>query len=342
VFGSTMLETIMGMVFVFLTMSLAVTAAVELLASIFRWRSKDLERGLGRLLGQVAAGEPSFVNRFKRHALIQSIVPQSGRFPSYLSSRTFATVLLDLAKVQSDASAGATSAADLRAAVSRNGELPDHLKEVLSALLGQVERGMSREASAALDLQRSVESWFDSAMDRVGGGYKRRASYASFGLAAVLSVGLNLDSIEMVEALSRDTTLRQGIAAQAAQFAQRAPAAAAPTAAPPPDGSGAAPETERSYATFVRAMRHIDDLGLPVGWSRQGDAFKKLKGSWAYVGWGLGKLLGLLLTALAASLGAPLWFDVLSKFVSIRASGKIPEDPAPSPVTVPSADARKE
>jgi hypothetical protein len=329
-----MLETIMGMVFVFLTMSLAVTAAVELLASILRWRSKDLERGLGRLLGQAAAGEPSFVNQFKRHALIQSIIPQSGRFPSYISSRTFATVLLDLANVQNDAS---TRAADLRAAVSRNGELPDHLKEVLSALLGQVERGVERETSAALDLQRSVESWFDSAMDRVGGWYKRRASYASFALAAVLSLGLNLDSIEMVEALSRGTMLRQGIAAQAAQFAQRAPAAAAPAAAPQPDGSGAVPETEKSYTTFVSAMKEIDELGLPLGWSRQGAAVKKLKGTWEYVGWGLGKVLGLLLTALAASLGAPIWFDVLSKFISIRASGKIPEDPPPSPAPAPGA-----
>ena len=89
----------------------------------------------------------------------------------------------------------------------------------------------------------------------------------------------------------------------------------------------------------------IDHLGLPLGWSRQSAACKKLKGSWAYVGWGLGKLLGLLLTALAASLGAPLWFDVLSKFISIRASGKVPEDPPPSPVPAPSppgADAGKE
>ena len=154
--------------------------------------------------------------------------------------------------MQNDASAGAPGVADLRAAVSRNDELPEHLKEVLSALLGRVERGISRETSAALDLQRSVESWFDSTMDRVGGGYKRRASYASFALSAVLSLGLNLDSIEMVQALSRDTTLRRGIAAQAAQFAQRAPVAAAPAAGAAAHGSGAGPETEPPRAFDAR------------------------------------------------------------------------------------------
>ena len=34
--------------------------------------------------------------------------------------------------------------------------------------------------------------------------------------------------------------------------------------------------------------------------------------------------LGLLLTGLAASLGAPFWFDLLNKFVTLRASGKPP------------------
>src|SRR5262249_4522387 len=34
------------------------------------------------------------------------------------------------------------------------------------------------------------------------------------------------------------------------------------------------------------------------------------------------KLLGLLATALAVSLGAPFWFDLLNKLVSLRGAGK--------------------
>jgi len=33
-------------------------------------------------------------------------------------------------------------------------------------------------------------------------------------------------------------------------------------------------------------------------------------------------ILGWLITAFAVSLGAPFWFDLLNKFVNIRASGK--------------------
>lgn len=37
-------------------------------------------------------------------------------------------------------------------------------------------------------------------------------------------------------------------------------------------------------------------------------------------------LIGLNLTALAVSLGAPFWFDLLNKIMSIRAVGKSPGD----------------
>ena len=41
--------------------------------------------------------------------------------------------------------------------------------------------------------------------------------------------------------------------------------------------------------------------------------------------WYLYKLLGLLLTIAGVSLGAPFWFDVLSKFIQIRGTGAKPK-----------------
>jgi hypothetical protein len=40
----------------------------------------------------------------------------------------------------------------------------------------------------------------------------------------------------------------------------------------------------------------------------------------------LNRLIGWLMTVAAISLGAPFWFDTLSRFVNIRGSGKPPED----------------
>lgn len=43
------------------------------------------------------------------------------------------------------------------------------------------------------------------------------------------------------------------------------------------------------------------------------------------------KVLGLLLTAIAISLGAPFWFDLLNKVISIRAAGRSPAEKPKSP-----------
>ena len=45
--------------------------------------------------------------------------------------------------------------------------------------------------------------------------------------------------------------------------------------------------------------------------------------------------LGWLITAFAVSMGAPFWFDLLNKFVNIRASGKAPEEEPKAPKEVP-------
>jgi hypothetical protein len=49
----------------------------------------------------------------------------------------------------------------------------------------------------------------------------------------------------------------------------------------------------------------------------------------------LALLLGWLITAAAASLGAPFWFDMLKRVVSVRSAGKAPEERPLSPKEVP-------
>jgi hypothetical protein len=328
-FGSTMLETAIGMAFVFLTVSLAVTAANELLASLFRWRAGDLEKGIGRLLAKMAeppkkeaeaqqnAAEIKLLHDFKNHALIQSLVKDDGAFPSYISPRTFATVLLAVAKVPAEAD---TTADELRDAINSNKTpLPAHLKQALLALLDEAQGEIHEGTNAVAKFREAVEGWFNGAMDRVGGWYKRRSQYISLGVAFGLALAMNLDSIEMTQRLSKDATLRQALAAEATRIAQKPPAPADATKATENKAGDAASETAKAYTDLAKAVNGINELGLPIGWEH--DKLEQL-GKGAPAAAILLKLLGLCLTALAASLGAPFWFDVLSRFTSIRSTGK--------------------
>lgn len=49
----------------------------------------------------------------------------------------------------------------------------------------------------------------------------------------------------------------------------------------------------------------------------------------------LAMIFGWLITSAAASLGAPFWFDTLKRVISVRSSGKAPEERPLSPKEVP-------
>ena len=95
-FGSTALEIVIGLAFVYFLLSLVCSGIRESVASLLRLRAKTLEEALVNML------DKGFVNMIYQHPLVKGmIVPGkkagSERKPSYLSARLFTTVALDLA-----------------------------------------------------------------------------------------------------------------------------------------------------------------------------------------------------------------------------------------------------
>ena len=76
------------------------------------------------------------------------------------------------------------------------------------------------------DLRERLAEWFDAGMDRVAGWYKRQVKYCLIGVAAVVTVAVNADSIRMVEQLWQDDALRAAIASAAEQAATKGDLAA--------------------------------------------------------------------------------------------------------------------
>ncbi len=133
------------------------------------------------------------------------------------------------------------------------------------------------------DLRERLADWFDAGMDRVAGWYKRQVKYCLIVVAALVTVAVNADSIRMVEQLWQDDALRAAVASAAEQAATNGDLAAV---------------DER---TALRAF--------PIGYPS------------SFPGITLQTFLGWLLTIAAISLGAPFWFDLLSKISHLRASG---------------------
>ncbi len=312
-FGSTMLEVAIGMIFVYLLISLLCSAFSELIASILKLRAKDLERGIQRLLSNQQIAE-SFFN----HPLIKPLY--ENRKPSYIPARTFSLALWNMATTAAaQARAGQSSSppapadGNIIAGVTKDlkllrdtiralpdKDLPGDLKQSLVTLMDEADNNFDAA-------RENIEKWYDDAMDRVSGAFKRRTHWMLIGLGFLVAAAMNVDSINIANALSNNKDLRATVVSVAENYAKQ----------PLPAGPSGLEESKKR----IEGLRgEIDALGLPIGWSQKSwnDDPRGLPTS---KGWPL-KIFGFILTALAVSQGAPFWFDLLNKFIVIRSTVK--------------------
>jgi hypothetical protein len=301
VFGLPILDIAIGLIFMYLLLALICTAANEFIAGVIHARAKNLEMGIRDLLEhpEGAAGVPAHLagkklpELFYQHPLIKSL-RENGRLPSYIPSRTFALALLDI--IDPASPEGSHEIADLRKAVAQLPESWD-VRRSLLVLLNEGENDIKK-------MREHVEAWFDNAMDRVSGWYKRKTQVIVFLLAVAATLITNADTIRMAQVLSNNPAMREALVAQAQVYAKQADS----------ERDGA---KTRNPADRVRDnIEETQKLGIPLGWKSFPDS----------VGRFLSMLCGLLLTSFAVSLGAPFWFDMLNKVINIRASGKSPRD----------------
>ena len=317
------LDVIIGLVFVYLLLSLVCTAIVEFWAGMFRSRARTLATGISQLLnggaGEAAASGAGFtgdmMKRFYGHELIQTISRRSVlRFlwrPDYIPARTFTLALLDIL-LPAD---GAPLAADAVALALRDAPIPEALRRNLLILLREAEGDMDR-------FRRAIETWFNNAMDRVSGWYKRKSQYVIFLVAVAVAVVTDADTLSIARTLASNSAVRAALVAQAEAMADL------------PFDSLAIPVRDSTGALLTKTEQRIEDridrlesLGVPLGWKTDGQHVTIR----AWFGAASGperaaKLVGLFLTALALSLGAPFWFDVLNKVINVRNAGRAPDE----------------
>jgi hypothetical protein len=301
-------EVIIGLVFLYMVLSVIVSGITEGISGLFGWRSEYLERGIKSLLGSALAGD------FYKHDLIRSLSNVNARLvfnrrPSYVSASTFTETVLDVtAKLEPPAQADPPVRGTV---VPSNDAALEGLRDLLrvqasapDAPVLPVLRLFSDAAKDLDDFKKRVDRWYEEAMDRVGGWYKRftRSIMLVVGIALVLL--LNADSINIATTLWREAPIRDAAVDLAG--------AATTEAQPSPDEAAA-------------ELRSLEELNLPLGWVTRADAPGDPR-RWPtdfddYVI----KIFGLLLTAFALTFGATFWFDLLKRFVGIRSSGAEPQ-----------------
>jgi hypothetical protein len=337
-FASTVLDVVVGLTFLYLLLSLIVSAINEFIEARLKMRSVELYDGLRELLND--AEGTTIVKKLYTHPLVYGLFKgdfkpkehvkkswwhylRGSNLPSYIPSRNFALALMDcVMPASSTARSGATgtttptlartfSLEQFREAVTK---VPDkHLQQALLALVDAAEDDTQQ-------LLTNIERWYDSVMDRVSGWYKRYTQSMIFAIALVIAVFLNLDSLAIGHSLLHDKAQRDVILTAAQTYLQKLP-------------EGTSPGDEDSITYY---LDQLQNTSLPLGWqlcdaatTPTCDPTRALspQNPWQWFAH-LTHLPGWLLTAFAVTFGAPFWFDLLNKFMVIRSTVK-PHEKSP-------------
>lgn len=317
-------DVAISLAFTFFLLSVIASGLQEFIAGLFRWRGTYLAKSIDVIMdnGDAArfawnglgdwlrahltpkAAEPP--NHAASNPILQRIRAGMAShpllrgtpadLPSYVPARNFSMALLEVLR---DGLPDQPVFARLEQTVS---ELPDgDLKRTLGVFL--------HDAAGDLDrLRGNLERWFDDAMDRASGIYKRLSQYVTLALGLLLAVGLNIDTLHIARTLWDEPVSRAVLVASASATSQH-------------DGAG---DPGRQLQSTLQALRCQP---LPLGWE-VGDTLPCRLPSRPPTGHPLGwprDIPGWLLTALAVSLGAPFWFELLQNLINLRAAGPKPD-----------------
>lgn len=285
-----MLDIAIGMIFVYLLISLICSSVNELIERQLKNRAVDLERGIRELLDD-KTGE-GLVTDLYQHGMINGLfkgdynAKNKSNLPSYIPSRNFALAIMSIVASKDPAGNFQSAIAKIESA---------KVKNALTAMLDVAGNDVQK-------FRDSVEHWFNSTMDRVSGWYKRRSQLIIFLLGFFAAAIININSITIANDLWIHKAERDAIVSAAQGYL-----------ATHPGNNG---QTGQDSALKAN-VEGIASYGLPIGWN-----IPLPKDNYAWFRFGLWSLFGWLITAFAVSMGAPFWFDMLNKFIVVRSTVK--------------------
>jgi len=219
------------------------------------------------------------------------------------------------------------------------------LKQTMYAILNTASQSIWQSENELELIRSNIEEWFNNSMTRLTGWYKRRTMFSTFMISLLIAVCANVDSINVADRIWHEPEMRSVIMDQVGEILSQSNT------------------TTTESQGWLMIQQQVNVIGLPIGWignlasldgtppasslgldARNCTPFpaqeNQIYGLWVNqhcyqivnapllddtAGWFV-KSLGILLTAIAASQGAPFWFDLLKKIVNVRISGLNPSE----------------
>jgi hypothetical protein len=229
----------------------------------------------------------------------------------------------------------------VRAGVTALSVTHPQLKQTMYAIMDSMPQSLLPKESELEMVKGNIEEWFNHAMDRLTGWYKRRCLITTLLVGTILAVIINIDSINLVGRLWSEPDLRFAILNNIESILTQ-------------DNT-----TTLNVGQLSMIQQQFSQITLPVGWlgspvsltndqgatfakectlfpSKENDIYGVVISGQCYpvinspqasnlTGW-LIKLAGIFISGVAASPGASFWFDLLKKIVNVRLTGINPSE----------------
>ena len=330
---NTILNVVIGLIFVFFVCSLAVSGINEAVRKMLNTRSRVLWSSIQRILSEddeLPQGKEdkdtkrnpiawiyhvfalprsykrkpedrqagSLFDRFFNHQQIGRLDPAAlGRRSKItnLPAADFARVLVDVVTDTDEDGKKQFDEASIRAGIEKlDPVIRDQLLQMFEEVKGDIVK-----------FRLAIEGWFDDAMDRVSDWYKKRTRWAMLVYALLVAVVFNVSAVQITTELYENDIVREALVEIAEATTEQTQQAI---------------DDCKDRECVEREINKLVDTGLPVLWR---DCQLENE-SWTCGfrnGWdGIASVAGWLITAAALSVGASFWFALLKRAFRVKAS----------------------
>lgn len=346
-FNSVALDVVIGLVFIYLLYSLLVTVLGEIVSTWLGLRSSMLYKAINRMLtdsfdsndslgvrikllirkvfGREEKKPATFAQKFYHYPSIKYLSkPEAVKYlftkrqlPSYLSAENFGTTIINILR---ERGAGTSVSEQIDYCLRFN------TCQIQPETLKQLNNLFTESGRDELLFQKKLERWFNDTMDRASGWYKRKMQWILFLSGFVIAIIFNVDSIAITRKLSADKGIRDKVISMALHSCDSSSLS-----------SGYIFNDNFSDSQIVKyktllAEADKANMVMGIGWDDLpeteigfGRYMFNVKLPFHALNPFVSNFWGLVITAIALSLGAPFWFDLLKKLVAIRGAGVKPE-----------------
>lgn len=313
----TILEVVISLVVVYFLMSTLVSFCNECIAMMVNNRGKILYKSLKHLFVEEKNEEDSLIEKVYQSKFVNNL---AGQFkfankvvhkPSYIATENFTSALIDEIQKCGVKKAYARNIDDLKKKIDAVKD--SFIKTKLQEIIAELEETQQANITS---VKRKISEWYDNYMLTVTEVYKNYIRMWIMGISAVVVVAMNIDSLVLIEYFYENKEKREVMIS----FAQNVRK---------DDFEKNDSLSNDQHLEEIKRLKKavVDDINafdLPIGWKDGGMEKtlryeqKILKNPTAASTYK--KIIGLFLTTILLTLGAPFWYQLMVNLLAIRKS----------------------